>query len=335
MIDYPNLNILVLLLILGGGIFLLFAGGEALTRGSVSLALKLKISKLIVGLTIVSIATSTPELITSVNGALLGYHDIAVGNIIGSNIANIGFILGLSAVICPMYIKRGMLFSEVPMLIFSTLLLSVMCFYFAPSGHYLTRTEGFILLALALAYLTYFVRLAMRQRAKIFTKTVERECEEEETMKEYSALLTFAFIAAGVGVLYWGSNLVLDSSVELAKRVGLSEAFIGISIVAVGTSLPELAASVIAAVKKQPDIAIGNVIGSNIFNVLLIGGISASITPMKVSEHFIKFDIYALCFITLLLCAVFISGLRLGRRKGIALLASYAVILILSAFNSA
>ena len=266
-------TILMLLL----GFALVIGGAEALVRGASSLAKKLKVPEIVIGLTIVAFGTSTPELVVNILSATRGSAGIAFGNIIGSNVFNIMFILGVGALIYPLDVKKATTWREIPFALLTSFILLILAndAWFQPGArNILTLGDGLVLLGFFAIFLVYTHNLA-RQGAEV----------EAET-RVYSLPLIITLILGGFGGLILGGRLVVDNAVILARLLGLSEAVIGLTIVAVGTSLPELATSVVAALRKSPDIAVGNVVGSNIFNLLFIMGMTSLIHPIPYNAGF-------------------------------------------------
>ncbi|MGB0523285.1 MAG: calcium/sodium antiporter [Flammeovirgaceae bacterium] len=265
------------------GFVCLVKGADLLVDGASSIAKQFNVSDFIVGLTIVSLGTSMPELVVNIMASLSGSSEIAIGNVIGSNIANILLILGISAMICPLPIQKNTVLSEIPFSLTATLLVG----FLANAGLFnengqefsLSRFDGGILLAFFALFMAYIFNLSKESRLEeaAVPKAVVVPDDEIKTMPSSKAIL---WIAIGVGGLFLGGKWVVDGAMVFAKELGFSETFVGLTIVAVGTSLPELVTSAVAATKKKTDLAVGNVIGSNIFNLLWILGISASIHPM-------------------------------------------------------
>jgi len=254
-------------------LLILYFGAEGLVSGAASLAKRLGVSPLVIGLTVVSLGTSAPELVVSVKAALNGQGALSIGNVLGSNFFNVGIILGISALIYPLSVKRQLLKLDVPVMIVAALLFFVL---FLDSE--ISRIEALIFVLTLISYITYMLVTAK-------SKKVGKQKEEEEDIPlSKHWLLDLLFVGAGLAALIYGSDLLVVNAVVIAERVGMSEAMIGLTIVAAGTSMPELATSVVAALKKRSDIAIGNVVGSNIFNVLLILGVSALIRPISTPE---------------------------------------------------
>ena len=308
-------DILIIAAQLIGGFILLFFGGDWLVNGGVALARRFRISPLVIGMTIVAFGTSAPELLVSTISAIKGSAGIAMGNVIGSNIANIGLILGLTALICPIETDNGLVVRHGSVMIAASLLLLV---FALNSG--ISRPEGLALFACLILFTTISIR-------KGRTQPQEADIEDQEG-KPMTILAAIGLIVLSCAMLAFGADILVDGATTLASAMGVSDKVIGLTIVALGTSLPELAASVAAAVKKQMDISIGNIIGSNIFNILCVLGVSTSIKPIS-----LEFSDYMSDFIWMLGFSAFIiifttmrkkKG-RLGRTAGILFLLAYAI----------
>lgn len=312
------MNILMLL----AGFVLLVLGGEFLVRSSVAISLKLNISRMIVGLTIVSFATSAPELIVSLKAALDDHSDIALGNIIGSNIANIGLILGLVAMIHPIVIGRFFKILHWP----AMMVFSILMYLFMMSDLEINRIEGIALFAL----ISFFVYLLIRFRSK------DSDAEEiDENLQKISGIKITIWLIISALSLYFGSEWLVSGAVNIATSVGVSERVISLTVIAVGTSLPELSASVVAALKKEKAISLGNLVGSNIFNIGSVIGLTAMIHPIKViSNQLISSDIWwmiATSFVVYPLCLL--SKKRsIGFVAGFSLLFTYITYLYFTLF---
>ena len=301
------------LLILVLGLVLLYFGAEGLVRGSSSLALRLGVGPLLVGLTVVAFGTSTPELVVSLKAAYLDQGDISVGNVVGSNICNIGLILGFSALIIPIKVASQIVRVDTPIMIGVTAL----ALFLLHDGS-LSRMEGVILFALLVGYVLFSIRLAKNQA----TDPLAEEFTEEIKVSKWGVWQDVAFIAAGLVMLVFGARFLVDAAIDIAKAAGLSEAVIGLTIVAVGTSLPEFATSLVAALKKEADIAVGNVVGSNIFNILGILGISAAVTPLS-STGITGIDLGVMAAFAVVLWIFSRTGYRITRGEGFFLLVTY------------
>lgn len=294
-------------LFLCAGLVGLFFGGEALVRGSVGIARRMAIPPLLIGLTVVGFGTSTPELLVSVDAAWRGVPDIALGNIVGSNIANILLIIGLSALVWPIRISGATLRRDTAVMMTAALLLIPM-FAMEQMG----RVSGLILVAGLGAYLVW-----------AYLKPGEMATEEVGVSAPASALASTLWVIGGLIALMVGARLLVDGAVSIARGYGISEAFIGLTIVAVGTSLPELATSLIAAFRRQSEIAIGNIVGSNIFNVLGILGVTALIAPIPVASRFLTFDLPVMIAVSLILTALLLTRPAIGRGIGVGMLVGY------------
>lgn len=297
------------------GFVLLFFGGDWLVEGGVALARRFRISPLVIGMTIVAFGTSAPELLVSLISAIKGSAGIAIGNVVGSNIANIGLILGLTALICPIETDNSKVIRHGSIMIAASLLLMV---FALKSG--ITRIEGLTLFAGIILFTTISVRKGRTQ-----PQEADIDSQEGKTM---TVLAAIGLIVLSCAMLAFGADILVDGATTVASAIGVSDKVIGLTIVALGTSLPELAASVAAAFKKQMDISIGNIIGSNIFNILCVLGVSASIKPIS-----LEFRDYSNDFIWMMGFSIFIiifttmrkkKG-RLGRTAGILFLLAYAV----------
>ena len=301
----------MLLITLALGLILLVAGGEVLVRGAVALAERLGVSPLLVGLTVVGFGTSTPELVTSLQAALQGSPGLAVGNVIGSNIANILLILGIAAVLTPVAVSRGAFKRDGTALILATV---------ATMAIVLTGTLGRVGgAALVLGLLVYIV-VAYRIDRATPAALVEADSASAPVMPLWRAAL---FAVGGIAITILGARFLVGAATSLAAAAGVSDTLIGLTVVAVGTSLPELVTAVMAAIRKQGDIAFGNVLGSNIYNVLGILGITALVKPLEVPAEIANFDIWVMGAATLVLAAVAVTGWRVTRAEGAGLVALY------------
>lgn len=298
-------------------IALLYYGADRLVKGSSQIGVKLGLSPLVIGLTIVALGTSAPELVVSVNAAISGKGAIAIGNVLGSNILNICIILGITALVSPVKIKLGLLKVDIPALVLSTVL-----FILLFADRRFTRIEGVALLTVLIGYTVMIVLLARKEKSK----EIQDEFSDLVPAKLPSPVISILFILAGLGLLVAGSRLLVTGAVEIARIAGLSETIIGITIVAAGTSLPELAASIVAAAKKEHDIAVGNIIGSNIFNLTGIAGIAAIAKPVS-ALGVSNIDLYFMLGTTLLLIPFFRTSYTLKRDEAIFMILVYAVYL--------
>lgn len=302
------------------GLLALYFGGEWLVRGSSALALKLGIPALLVGLTVVAYGTSAPELVVSLIAISEGKGDIAAGNVIGSNIFNIGVILAITAIVAPVRVNLQIIKFDGPFL----LVISGLFAWLFWNGE-LARWQGAVLLGLVVAYTAVNVWLARRGSSA----EVDAEFAEGVDPGGIKPLGIAALIFGGLVVLVVGSRLFVTGAVGVARELGVSEAVIGLTIVAAGTSMPELASSLVAALRKQADIAIGNVVGSNVFNLLMIGGISGVVANPLAAPNVASIDFVAMILFALVLLPIAWTGLVLKRWEGILLLALYGVYLAL------
>lgn len=303
------MEMIIQLALLALGFVLLVKGADWFVDGAASIAAKLGIPQLVIGLTIVALGTSAPEAAVSLTAAFHGNADITIGNVVGSNILNILIILGLAAVICPMKVARLTAFVDIPVTIVITLLLLLLGY-----DGTVSRLDAGILLLFFIAYLSYL--FAMTKKGLIVGES------EEEGAKIQSVLKALLFTVVGLALIIVGSSLAVDAASAIAMMLGLSERFIGLTIVALGTSLPELFTSVAAAIKKNPDMAIGNIVGSNIFNILFIVGLSGLVIPVPFVSAF-RYDTLIAAAAALLLLVLALPTKRLGRVAGIIMLAGY------------
>jgi cation:H+ antiporter len=307
----------VLLIFLG--LVLLVVGGEFLVRSSVALSFRFNISKMVIGLTVVSFATSAPELLVSVQAALNGFSDISLGNVIGSNIANIGLVLGITAIIAPLAIDHDFYKFNWPVMV----LLSIALYFILDSGLVISRGEGFALISILIIYLYVLIRRARKARGVESVQVIL-----DETLIKVSNFKITTWLLIGGLALYFGSQTLVTGAVDLATSMGVSERVIAITMIAVGTSIPELAASIIAALKKEKAISLGNIIGSNIFNIASVLGITAIIQPIIVkSEEVLTSDIFWMIGFSLVLIPLVFLPKKwiIGRIKGIAIVVAYAL----------
>lgn len=309
------MDVFISLLWLAIGSAALYYGAEWLVGGGSKTAKKLGISPLIIGLTLVAYGTSAPELVVSVDAALAGEGGISIGNVVGSNICNIALILGLCAVITPLTVNRAMLKSDVPVMAATAVAFCLIYWWQDGVG----RIGGLILFA---GFVLYNIKVIISAKKEAAANSLNESAEEDGEKAEKPLYLYLLLAVFGLVVLVLGSKAFLRGAIEIAKLTGLSNTVIGLTIVAVGTSLPELATSVVAAIKGERDIAIGNVVGSNIFNILLIMGVAPLIAPLTGAN--IQFwDLVALLATTFVLIPFMITGFRLNRAEGVILLAMY------------
>ena len=308
------MNLLLIIL----GLVLLVIGGEFLIRASVGLSFKLKLSKLVIGMTIVSFATSAPELLVSLQAALDGVSDIALGNVIGSNIANIGLVLAITAIISPLNIDREFYKLNWPMLMF----MSFALYFFLSNDHMLSALEGVILFTALVMFLFLLIR---DSRKKTKANIVEEVDERLALVSNFKIVIWLIIGAAG---LYFGSEWLVDGAKGLAKAIGISDYVISVTVISIGTSVPELAASVTAALKKEKALSLGNLIGSNIFNIASVLGLTAIIKPIAVeSPKILSTNIFWMIGFAAVLIPLVFLGKRfsIGRKKGLLLFVAYLV----------
>ncbi|MDT0293158.1 calcium/sodium antiporter [Mesonia ostreae] len=304
------------------GLILLVVGGEFLVRSAVALSFKLNISKMVIGLTVVSFATSMPELLVSLQAALSGFSDISLGNVIGSNIANIGLVLGITAIISSLEIDKDFYKFNWPVM----MLFSVMLYFFLYTGGNISRTEGIGFVIAIIIYLVVLIRRA-RKHDEVATEDVD------DSLQVVSYFKIIIWLLIGGAALYFGSDFLVKGAVDIATKIGVSERVISVTMIAVGTSVPELAASVIAALKKEKALSLGNLIGSNIFNIASVLGITAIIKPIFMqSEEILTNDIFwMLGFAFILLPLVFLpKKFVFSRYKGIIIFSAYAIFIALT-----
>ena len=303
-----NLTVLVI------GITTLYAGGELFIRGSSGTAYIFRIKPLIVGLMVTAFATSSPEFFVSLLAAIRESKDLAIGNIVGSCICNIAMVLGIAALIKPIDISASILRRELPILIAVTLGFFIMCLDFK-----ISRLDGVTLILAFILFVIYYIRNAKAEDNKDSTFL--------KTGKNHSKLTSFFYLIVGLLGLLCGAHLMVGSSVSLARYFGISELAIGLTAVAIGTSLPELATSVVALLHGESDISVGNVIGSNIFNILAIVGVVCIINPIKLNPSIVIISIPLLILYTLALAPILKTGFKISRTEGAFLLVSYGVYL--------
>ncbi len=319
-----------------GGLVMLIVGAEALVRGASRIAAAFGISSLVIGLTVVAAGTSSPELAVSIMSSLSGQSTIALGNAVGSNIFNVLFILGISALIIPLVVHQQLIRIDVPILIG----LSLFTLLIGADGA-LRPWEGAILVTLGIAYTFMVIRMSKKEKDKAIQQEYEEAFGEKEApAKQGSMWLSVLFVAVGLGMLVLGSRWLVDSAVAIAQSLGVSDLVIGLTIIAAGTSLPEVATSIIAAMRGERDIAVGNVVGSNLFNIFFILGIAALAGKdgVEVPESAILFDLPVMTIVAVACLPIFFTGNRLDRWEGGVFLLyyiAYTTYLILSSQKSA
>lgn len=299
------------------GVCLLYFGADGLVRGSASLARRLKLTPLVIGLTVVAFGTSMPEMVVSVGAAISEAGSLATGNIIGSNIANIALILGASAILCPLVVHVRLIRVDVPLMVVISFVIGLMLF-----DQRLGRIEGAMLAIGLVAYTVFSLRSARKE-----TAAAQSVFEDAIPKGTQSVSGSVAYVIGGLGLLVIGARLLVVGSVAIAETFGMSEAVIGLTIVAVGTSLPELATSILAALKKEGDIAVGNIVGSNIFNILGILGAASLVRPLE-NVGMSRVDLGLMIALAILLLPLARSGWRLNRWEGGFLLLTYVAYVV-------
>lgn len=307
------------------GFVLLYVGAEGLVRGSVKLSSRLGITPLVIGLTVVAFGTSAPELFVSIKANLGGSGDIAIGNIVGSNIFNLAIILGMTALLRPIKVESQLVKQDIPIMIAATVL-----FFVVARNLTLNRIEGSILFLLLIAYIVITIRMARHGSEEKLTEEFKHHLPKPSG----NILVDLVFVVIGIGLLVFGSSLLVEGAVNIAEAAGVSQAIIGLTLIAAGTGLPELATALVAAAKKETDLAVGNVVGSNIFNMLCIGGISPLVKPI-IAPDIQPVDLYVMIGLSILILPMgltggkhpkekgLFSGGKLARKEGLLLLACY------------
>ena len=298
------------------GLVVLLVSGEFLVKGAAGLALKLNISPLVIGLTIVSFGTSAPELLVCIEGSLAGLNDIVVGNIVGSNIANLALVLGLTCMVFPIAIDKNCIRVEWPLMMLASVLFTVFAF-----DQEISSVEAVILFVVLIAYLAYLFLFSKKHREEIVGETEEIAAGVKQT--PYWKLILF-IIPACVG-LYFGAGWFLEGATDMAKMFGVSDHVIGVTVVAFGTSVPELVTSMMAAFRKQAGISIGNLIGSNVFNLLGVLGVTGMIKAIPVSTTMLAVDVYWMLFVAALIFPLMLFGKKLNWWKGAILFSIYVM----------
>ena len=307
----PNLAVLI------SGIVVLYFGAVWLVRGASRLASSLGVSPIVVGLTIVSLGTSAPELVVCLVAALQGNPGLAIGNVMGSNLANIGLILGLTSLVHPLEVKHRVVWREMPVMLLITFAIYPIAF-----DRVLSRTDGFMLLLVLLAYLVWVFRSGHPEEIKR-SQGSRNSIATPEGATSLLNLKDIGQVALGSAFLVLGGYCIVQGAVEVASALGISEVIIGLTVVAIGTSLPELATSLVAAIRHEVDIAVGNIIGSNIFNLTAIFGTTAVVRPIMIPETVLSRELAGVVFMSLLLWPILRSGWRIKRWEGALLLTAY------------
>lgn len=304
---------LISLALLGSGLALLYMGGSWLVSGASALSLRAGMSPLMVGMTVVAFATSGPELVVSLDSAMRGVDDVAVGNIVGSNIANVCLVLGIAALVHPIRVEARLLRIDLPWLFLATIFV-----VWRLADQDVGRLEGLVLVAGLALFLIANARMVRRER-----RSVQEQFGKAVPVRTMSAARSWAFTALGVVGLVGGGTAFVEGATRLAAIAGVSTGLVGLTVVALGTSLPELATSIVASLRRESDIAAGNVIGSNFFNLLCVLGLTSLIYPLGQGD-IRPIDLYVMTGVTALLLPIMHSGFRIGRREGLVLLLCYA-----------
>ncbi len=307
------------------GLILLYTGSEFLVRGAASTAMLFAVRPVMIGLTIVAFATSAPELIVSLIAAVKGSGDISVGNILGSNVINIALVLGISALIKPVEINRQITKFEIPYMVFASLVFWILCL-----DGTIGYKDGLILISMLIVFLIYGIKNA---------KDNENDKDKNEHVvdrksKFKSIFLNTAMLLIGLAGLAKGADMVVNSAIHIATGIGLSQAFIGISVVALGTSLPELAASAVAASKGESDISIGNVVGSNLFNICLVMGMVGLLSPMKIDKNLLDFEFPLMFLISVIMLAIAFFKHKITRKTGAFFIIFFILYIVASYFKT-
>ena len=300
-----------------GGVGVLYFGAEWLVRGSARLAASLGVSPIVVGLTVVSMGTSAPELVICVVASLGGSPDLAIGNVMGSNLANVGLVLGISAIVRPLHVSARVVTREVPVMILITIALLPLIW-----DLYIGRLDGLVLMTMLVAYLAFVLHTAKAEGTEPLDK-YEESTDEAVGISSRTIARDTAFILLGVAGLVLGAFAIRESAVALAEAMGISELVIGVTLVSIGTSLPELATCAVAAWRQEADIAVGNILGSNVFNIAGVLGVTSLIAPLEISPDVVRFEFPAMMFITVLMVPIVRMRLVIRRREGVVLLSFY------------
>lgn len=317
---------LINILLIVFGLSVLIAGGEFLVKGAIGIAAKARLSTLVIGMTVVSFGTSAPELLVSLKAAYMDAPEIAIGNVIGSNIANIALVLGITVLIFPMPVSRNTVKYDWPMMLISGLL-----FFVFALNLMIQRWEGILLFLVLIAFIVFLITNSRKNNKKNeeeIDEVVELSATELKADKKKFSL-SILWVSIGLVGLYFGAQWLIDGAKSLGEDMGLSKHVIGITVVAFGTSVPELVTSVVAAYRKQMDISVGNLIGSNIFNVLAVIGITAMVTPISVDEEVVFWDMLWMLGIFVALLPMILYKRKVGRISGVILLTSYVVYIYL------
>lgn len=299
------------------GLVILISGAELLVRGASRFATTIGISPLIIGLTIVAFGTSSPEFVVSLKAGLSGYSDISIGNVVGSNVFNVLFILGISAIIRPLFVSHQLIRLDVPIMLLSAIMVFILGF----NGS-MDRLDGTFLTVGVIVYTFYLLK--MSKKPDLEDKDAFKQ---RETFSLKALLINLAFILTGLGMLILGTNWFINGSIFISDAMGVSQRVIGLTIVAAGTSLPELATSIIAAIRNEQDIAVGNIVGSNIFNVLGVLGVTCMASPQSIplTDNILYFDVLVMIAISIVCLPFFTTGHKIARWEGIYFIIQYTI----------
>ena len=307
------------------GFILLASGAEVMLRGAIGIAERLRISKLLVGMTIVAFGTSSPEFLVSLKAALSGSSALAIGNLVGSNISNILLVTGVAALLMPIVVKKGDLKQDGWMLLVGTVLFLILAFRLK-----IDLLAGCVLLFYFVGFLFYSYF-----REKYRSGSIEDTKEQIAKVSQYHLMKLCVYLILGFGGLIYGAQLLVEGGVEIAREFSVSEAVIGLTVIALGTSLPELAATVVAAIRKHSDVALGNIVGSNIFNIVGIVGVVSIITPLSIPARVINFDGWIMFVATLFLMPYMIGRYtRMGRSHALIMLLGYLIYIVSIAYGA-
>jgi cation:H+ antiporter len=297
-----------------GGLILLFFGGDGLVKGAVSLARNFGLSKFLVSAVVVGFGTSMPEMTVSVSAALTGAPDIAIGNVVGSNIANVLLIVGIAAILCPIMVAGAAVKRETLVMLAASLLLCCLSLIGTISA-----VAGLVMFTALLGYITWSYSLDRKASAE----TAQSPEDNDETELPLSPVKASAYALGGLVLLIGGAYILVEGAVSIARDFGISETVIGLTIVAVGTGLPELATAFVAAYRKHSDVIVGNIVGSNLFNILAILGVTAMISPIPIGEQIARHDVWLMLGVSVFLAVYLLRGRTIGRLSGIAMLLAY------------
>jgi cation:H+ antiporter len=301
------------------GLAALVVGGDFLVKGAVGIAVKARLSKLVIGMTVVSFGTSAPELIVSLQAAFDNVPEIAIGNVIGSNIANLALVLGITVLIFPMPVGLNTKKFDWPMMMLASIL-----FYLFALNFTIERWEGILMFVVLIGFVTFLIINSRKKNSRMDSSaSIDLPTEKVNIWKH------LGFLAIGLVALFFGSQWLVGGASDLALGLGVSKHVIGITIVAFGTSVPELVTSVVAAYRKETDISVGNLIGSNIFNILVVIGLTSAVKPIPIESHVVSWDMIWMLAISFILLPMMFIGNRIGRLSGVILLASYITYILL------